>query len=243
MQTKMGFFLQKWEKDKIPVDFSRRLKTLRAAKDLNLEILASMIGVGKSTLGRWENGDSMPNYIEIMMLINATKCNGTWLMFGQESMFTEDTISIKNNFSKKTDKLLESQVVKLYAMEAVAGHLPMFQEKAEVLDYLTLPNLPKCDGAFIARGDSMTPVIEKGDILLFSAINHQDELIWGHIHLVAFMRGGTLYKMIKYIDKSDDPNCIRLRSNNTDYHPVDIEWKDILGIAMIRATVRINELH
>lgn len=238
----MGFFIQKWENSKVRDEFSHRLKTVRVALDLKLEILASMIGVGKSTLGRWENGDSMPNYTEIMMLINATKCNGVWLMFGQENMFLEDKISIKNIFSKKTDEILESQIVQVYSIESIVGNLLAFSDKAEVLDYLTLPNLPKCDGAFIARGHSMTPIIEKEDILLFSIINHLEELIWGHIHLISFTRGGVNYKLLKYVDKSDKPNCIRLRNNNLDYEPTDVEWKDITGSAIIRATVRINEL-
>lgn len=152
------------------------------------------------------------------------------------------SISIKNDFSKKYDKKIEEQLVKLYNMEAVAGLIPTIHEKAEVLDYMTLPGLPKCDGAFVARGDSMTPVIEKGDILLFSIIHHIDELIWGQIYLVSFTRGSSEYNLIKYIDRGDDKKYIRLRSNNPNYHPTDVAWENIRAIAAIRATVRLNEL-
>lgn len=37
-------------------DFSRKIKELRLAKDMTLEQVANIVGVGKSTVRKWETG-------------------------------------------------------------------------------------------------------------------------------------------------------------------------------------------
>lgn len=202
---------------------------------------AHFLGIKPTTLSSWYARNSFD-----FELVYA-KCkdiDANWLLTGEGKMLKyENALIYKNDFSSKFEKIKESQLVKLYNMEAVAGLFPVFYDKAEVLDYLILPNLPKCDGAFSVRGDSMAPIIEKGDILLFSMINQFEEIIWGQIYLVSFVRGDAKYNIIKYIDKGNNSKNIQLRSNNPSYQPTEITWESIRAIAIIRATVRLNEFN
>ena len=59
--------------------------------------------------------------------------------------------------------------VPLYNVEGTAGLVPLFLDKAsrQPVDYIHIPNLPKCDGAIYVVGDSMYPLLKSGDIVLF----------------------------------------------------------------------------
>lgn len=238
----MGFFLQKWDSETVSSDFPKRLKDLRLAKDLKIETLGAMIGVGKSSINRWENGDTFPDYREMMMIINATKCNGTWLMFGQEDMFNSTTeVDVKKSFISKTDKVEERQIVKLYNMEAVAGFMPIFENRMEVVDYLDIPNIPKCDGGIFIRGDSMKPIMERGDVALYKFINNQDEWMYGKIHIISYEQSdGFIKTVIKYLNRVEDKEVVRLTSNNEDYNYNDIKTSRIKAVAQVMAIVRVN---
>ena len=67
-------------------------------------------------------------------------------------------------FPLKTDYAMHHQQIPLYDLEATAGLVPLFTESANniPLDYITIPNLPKCDGAIYVTGDSMYPLLKSG---------------------------------------------------------------------------------
>lgn len=118
--------------------------------------------------------------------------------------------------------------------------LPVFYDKASPLDAL---NLPDYDGTYTVRGNTMLPLIDKGDVLFFKIIKNPDELLWGHVYILSFTLGSTDYTMIKYVDKSENPDCIKLHSGNPTYQPTEIPWNSISAIAIVKASVRLNEFN
>ena len=40
-----------------------------------------------------------------------------------------------------------------------------------MLDYISIPRLPKCDGAVYVTGDSMYPLLKSGDIVLYKEVS------------------------------------------------------------------------
>ena len=56
--------------------------------------------------------------------------------------------------------------VPLYDMEATAGNVTVFDDLMNQgpIAEISIPDLPKCDGAVYIRGDSMYPILKSGDI-------------------------------------------------------------------------------
>ena len=116
-------------------------------------------------------------------------------------------------------------------------------QKASALNDSAFANLPDHDGTYTVRGNTMLPLIDKGDVLFFKLIDSPDQLIWGQVYIVSFGRGGSEHTMIKYVDKSVDPNYIKLHGGNPDYVPTEILWDSITAIAIVKASVRLNEFN
>ncbi len=98
------------------------------------------------------------------------KANPLWIISGEGDMIkssTEVVPSSNSILSSKVDPIIDSQLIPLYEVEAIAGIVPVFQDfnEKEPIDYLSIPHAPKCDGAMYASGDSMYPLIKSGDIL------------------------------------------------------------------------------
>lgn len=106
-------------------------------------------------------------------------------MTGQGNIFIENESISRNNkietFRLKTDSSLESQQIPLYDIEAVAGLVLLFQDSKaqEPIDHISIPHLPKCDGAVYVTGDSMYPLLKSGDIVLYKEINDIRNEIFG----------------------------------------------------------------
>lgn len=124
----MSFFLNNWDKEKYPIDLTGRLRALRAYFGYSTEVMAALIGVPKSTLGRWETGQAIPDYFELLRIIHLTKCNGCWLLFNQDGMFND--IESNNEELKYTIALqkriianLESELSAIKSLELVSQEI------------------------------------------------------------------------------------------------------------------------
>lgn len=188
-----------------------------------------------------------------------TDLNLDWLITGQGSMLKSDQVSqtipaISNNdkdpqvsiYQLKTDYLgTNRQAIPLYELEAAAGLSTLFssQIKQVPLDYITVPNAPKCDGALFVRGDSMYPILKSGDIICYKHIEKIDDIYWGEMYLLDIEVSGDQYLTLKYVQKSDlGDDFIKLVSHNSHHNPKDVQKKDIRAIALIKISIRYNTL-
>ena len=112
------------------------------------------------------------------------------------------------------------------------------------MDYLSIPNLPKCDGAVFVTGDSMYPLLKSGDIVIYKEVSNIEEgIFWGEMYLVSIDLDGEEYISVKYIQKSEvDDNHIKLVSQNSHHQPKDVRKDRIRALAMVKASVRINAM-
>ena len=74
----------------------------------------------------------------------------------------------------------------LYSIEGTAGLVPLFADRnrAHAINYIHIPNLPKCDGAIYIAGDSMYPLLKSGDIVLYKQLRDLDDIFWGDMYLL-----------------------------------------------------------
>lgn len=189
------------------------------------------------------------NVLETIMSIY-TDINPNWLLTGQGDMFMSNDEFLINRevaaFNLKTDNSLENQQIPLYDIEAVAGLVPLFSGKANQtpIDYISIPRLPKCDGAVYVTGDSMYPLLKSGDIVLYKEVTDiKNEIFWGEMYLLSLDMSGEEYITVKYIQKSDFEGCVRLVSQNKHHQDKDVEFNKIKALALVKASVRINAMN
>ncbi|MDK7375825.1 S24 family peptidase [Weeksella virosa] len=127
------------------------------------------------------------------------------------------------------------------------GLVPMINESGidedKILDFISIPDLPACDGATYASGDSMYPLLKAGDLIAYKRIPLDPNMIfYGEIYLLSIkIDDCSTYKTIKFVQKSElGPDYLRLVSQNQHHSPMDIELKQIAAIALVRASIRIH---
>ena len=132
----------------------QRLKLIRKALGLTQEQLAQRLGVGKTALSMVETGKARLSNRNKNILVQEFNVSPEWLETGEGEMFNADPSLVKA-FSLKTDNSLPMQSVPLYSIEGTAGLVPLFADRMSVepINFIHIPNLPKCDGAIYVVGD------------------------------------------------------------------------------------------
>lgn len=157
----------------------------------------------------------------------------------------QETETRLQNFKLRTDFNIETQSVPLYNIDVSAGLVPLFKdtESYKPLDFITIPNLPKCDGAVYVTGDSMYPLLKSGDIVLYKKINDfLPNIFWGEMYLISIDLEGEEYVTVKYIQRSDIKDHIRLVSHNQHHSDKDVHVSKIRALAFVKASIRINSM-
>ena len=132
-----------------------KLKLIRKALGLTQEQLAQRLGIGKAALSMIETGKAGLTTRNRNILVQELNVNPEWLEEGRGAMFnTEPDLQA---FMHRTDASLPMQSVPLYSIEGTAGLVPLFSrpEHQKPINYIHIPNLPKCDGASYIVGESM----------------------------------------------------------------------------------------
>lgn len=162
--------------------------------------------------------------------------NRVWLITGEGPM-------LKKEFSDETESN-QVQKIPLYDIVATGGLLASFQDQKSVpLDYISLPDLPAVDGAVYVRGDSMSPLIKSGDIIIYKKVAlSEDNIMWGQIYLLSYTYDQDSYTSVKYLRRSDRPGYVRLVSENPNFDPQDIQASSITAIAIVKASITFHTI-
>lgn len=166
--------------------------------------------------------------------------NRDWLLYGEGQMLRRELKS----FDKTAEGKKSVRNVPVYELAATAGFLNIYQDcSSEATDYLTIPNLPAVDGAIYARGDSMSPLIESGDIVIFKKVELcADNILWGNIYIVSYTVDGDDFTVLKYLRQSSRSGFIRLESFNVRYDPQDIPANSITALALVKASITFHTI-
>ncbi|RTY80716.1 LexA family transcriptional regulator [Flavobacterium sp. LS1P28] len=150
-------------------------------------------------------------------------------------------------YKLKTDRSIKDQRVPLYDIEATAGMVELFRNKngkTKPVDFISIPNLPKCDGAIYVTGDSMYPLLKSGDIVMYKELNNSiDNIFFGEMYLLSINMDGEEFVTVKWIHKSDKgDDFIKIVSQNSHHQAKDVHLKNIKALALIKASIRINSM-
>ena len=185
--------------------------------------------------------------------------NAEWLLMGREPIVKKSTPVVYSEndsfdsidddgiriFPLKSDHKRAIQRIPLYDFEAAAGLVPLYKDssKQEPVDYIQIPNLPKCDGAIYVVGDSMYPLLKSGDIVLYKWVRDVSNCIfWGEMYLVSVDFDGEEYVTVKYLQKSENEGNIRLVSYNQHHSDKEVPISTIRALAFVKASIRINSM-
>lgn len=165
-----------------------------------------------------------------------------WILYGTPPMML-DGAKI-NSFVPQNGSEQPTQKVPIFELEATAGFPALYRDLSSAAsDYISIPNLPPVDGAIYARGDSMSPLIASGDIVIFKKVElHPDNIIWGSIYIISYTLEGDDYTVLKYIRHSSKDGYIRLESYNPRFDPQDIPSSSITALALVKASITFHTI-
>lgn len=197
-------------------DLSTKIRDLRAKHNLTLEQVAQQVGVGRSTVRKWETGlIANMRRDKIEKLARALHTSPGYLM-GWES---DDAISpsLPNNV------IPMPEMRKIPLLGAIACGAPILAEE-HIEDYVDIPKHIGADFALTCKGDSMINArIFDGDIVY---IRHQDTVESGEIAAVLIDSEATLKRVKLYDDH------ISLEPENPQYRPI-VLWGEEMNSARI----------
>lgn len=219
-----------------------RLRLIRKKLGVTQEVLASKLGIGKSALSMIETGKAALSERNKNILIQDLNVNPEWIEAGKGEMFNAPMDYV--SFLHRTDNTVPLQSIPLYNIEGTAGLVPLFMDSssAKPVDFIHIPNLPKCDGAIYVVGDSMYPLLKSGDIVLYKQLKDIEDIFWGDMYLLSIDIDGEEYITVKYIQKSDREGYVRLVSQNSHHADKDVELGRIRALAFVKASIRMNSM-
>lgn len=194
-------------------DMAQKIRELRQAKGLTLEQIADVVGVGKSTVRKWETGMiANMRRDKIASLAKALGVTPGYLM-GWE----DDVVAIPSNIIP----LPEMRKVPL--LGNIACGAPILAEE-HIEEFVDIPKHIQADFALTCKGDSMINArIFDGDIVY---IRHQDTVENGQIAAVLIENEATLKRVRLFEDH------ISLEPENPQYRPL-VLWGDEMNTVQI----------
>ena len=198
-------------------------------------------GLAVGLLNKARSGKSDVGKKAVQKILNKYQdINPVWLITGEGEMLKGEV----QTFELKTDQERAQRRVPVFELAATAGFIALYNDLSPgAREYITIPNLPPVDGAIYARGDSMSPLIESGDIIIFKKVDLcPDNVLWGHIYIVSYSIEGDDYTVLKYLRQSPRNGYIRLESFNSRYDPQDIPASSITALALVKASITFHTI-
>lgn len=199
----------------------QRLKQARELRQITLEEAGKKVDVHKSTVLRWENGETEKIKLPIIeMLASYYNVDATWLM-GYD-------VPMEKNINSSIS------ILKIPILGTVKAGYDWLAEE-NVIDYITLKeNLPNINEYYALRitGDSMLPLLSEGDLVI---VHDQDDVESGQTAVVLINgEEATVKKVVKTNEG------IELHSMNPYYPIKKFTYEDMKNIP-VKIIGRVKE--
>lgn len=208
-------------------DMANKIHTLRKSRGMTLEEVGKIVGVGKSTVRKWETGMiANMRRDKIDLLAKALSTTPAYLM-GWEDTPSPDVTIIPGIFPLKTKKLP--------IMGDIACGKPIFAEESYD-GYIDIEEGINADFCLRAKGDSMIGArIMDGDIVM---VKKQDMVQNGEIAVVLIDDEATLKRAYFYPDK----NKLILNPENPKYEPLVFIGEELNSIHILGKAVAFQSV-
>ena len=209
-------------------------------KDIKVTRAEQELGWSKSSLLKSNNvsGDKIGEFV-----LFYSDVSPEWLLTGEGSMLKEDKTGVTLLSHSKVPETLSNQDIILYDINAAANLKTLLGDKTQnILGKISIPDIPKCDGAVYVKGDSMYPLLKSGDIIAYKEVHNFDSVVKGEMYLISFELDGDEYLTVKYVNHSEKEGCIKLVSYNPHHDPMDIPVSSIYAMALVKVSIRMNTM-
>ncbi|WP_187759479.1 helix-turn-helix domain-containing protein [Staphylococcus epidermidis] len=177
------------------------IKSRRKELNLTLEQVGNLVGVGKSTVRKWETGDiENMKRDKIVKLAKALKVSPSYIMGIEDEQPQLETLPVK----------------KIPVVSKISAGLPIYSEE-NLIDYIYFAtnklNSDKEEFGLKVSGDSMDKIFQDGDIVVVE----KDSVVEnGQLGVVMINGYNATVKRIRY---NGDQIILIPESNNTNHYP------------------------
>jgi len=197
-------------------NLSNKLKGKRKELRLSQEELAKIIGVDQKTISHWENGINEPQLNKLRIFCDNFKIPISYFTGETHPQYTENNVTV--DFYKD-----------VYASCGLGGLISSEEKETVSIPLNLFPIKIKNDKKYSivkARGNSMTPEIQDGDMILIEHYNGE-QIIDNSIYL--FMYENEIF--IKRLSKNI--NEIIITSDNKNYPQIILKNDEINRLSII----------
>lgn len=202
-----------------------------------------------TTKQKLSNAKSGRNAIQIdvveYLCSSNDRINSDYILTGRGTPLRENIEATQVYHPKYTEKLESDGAITLYDVEAAANLKTLFDNKDQnILGQISIPNIPKCDGAVYVKGDSMYPLLKSGDIVAYKEIPlEMNHIFFGEMYLVSIDLDGDEYLTVKYVQHSEKgEDWIKLVSYNQNHQPKDFPLSSVRAMALVKLSIRMNTM-
>lgn len=222
--------------------FANNIRYLRKQFNLSQQKLSDLLEIPRTTWNGYELGKTEPNIEMLIRLSEHFKVNIDSLL--TKNLRHEDMETMRNDDLRILAISVDSddrQNIELVDARAEAGYLESFQDPEYIreLPKLHIPQLPQGSfRAFEIRGESMLP-LEPGSIVICEYVEKLSEIKNNKTYVIATHMDGLVYKRL-LINK--DKNALIAQSDNPNFAPYQIEFKDIAEIWQYHAHLSFSDV-
>ena len=208
------------------------------------KVVADALGIESTNIGRYDDLSKrkLSELITISKSLNMSLSELIQQSVSDDVELEEVTII---NRPKYTEKVEENGELYLYDIEAAANLKSLLVNKDQnILGKISIPNIPKCDGAVYVKGDSMYPLLKSGDIIAYKEVPVEiQHIFYGEMYLVSIDIEGEEYLTVKYINQSER-GCewIKLVSYNQHHQPKDFPLSSVRAPGLVKIRIRMNTM-
>ena len=206
--------------------------------------LSVLSGIKKRSLVDYENEKADISLSKLQNIAIALKVSVSELIGEKINQVLAEPVK---SYRKTHDPIYEMQRVPLFNLEATMGLVPLVDgngvDEEKVIDYISIPSMPSCDGAIYASGDSMYPLLKSGDMIAYKRIAvERAQIFFGEMYVVAVKLDETsTMKTIKFVHQSElGDEWVKLVSHNQHHAPKDVKLSEIAAIGLVRASIRLH---
>lgn len=152
--------------------------------------------------------------------------NKSWLLTGEGEMLSKDGASEGKADRKPATRYYPN-------VTGTMGSVEFLENPDETWLPISVPGFERCEFAIPAYGDSMTPTITSGHIILLSPWR-ESYLEWGKIYLVVTRQG---HRSVKRLFPADTDDSVTCKSDNPAYPPYQVRREDITRLYLVQGWI------
>lgn len=217
-----------------------RIKELIKEMGISQNEFASRIGTDCSNFSKQINGKLAISRVLTNKIIVELGISKEWLLEGKGEKYKSLIAANSKTITLPSDAInsVANEGAKVYDIDVTAGpsERSLIFSSEQVIGSINVPFINPKNYIVKVSGDSMSPIINNGDMLAIREVKNLNLIFWGQIYVVLL----DDYRMVKYIRKHEKPDLVILKSANHDYDDIEIPRNEIRALFVVENIIRFD---